>query len=417
VHTTSMERPLAGADATSAPAGRRWGPRLLQRIRQGDVGALPVVLGLLVIAVVFQIANRNFLTPINLTNLFVQITGVGAIATGVVLVLLLGEIDLSVGAVSGFSAAVMAVLSVKYGVPGWAAVLAGLGAGLLIGLIQGAWITRLRVPSFVVTLAGYLGWQGALLWILGSTGTVNLNDPLVVGLANSRLPVWAGWAVAAAIVAGMAWSGLRARTRRAVAGLPPEASPWMLRFAARAVVLLGAVAVMSVNRNPRVDPPIVGVPTGVALLVALVAVFDFVTRRTRFGRHVFALGGSIEAARRAGISVDLVRVVVFALASGLAAAGGILAASRLYAVNQSSGGGDILLDAIAAAVIGGTSLFGGRGSTWSALLGALVIGAITNGMDLLAFASSARFMITGAVLLVAVTLDAYARSRREQLGR
>jgi len=410
-HVELRERPTPGS---ASPKQRN---RLRDRIQEGEIGTLPVLLGLVMIAAVFQLANHHFLTPLNLTNLFTQIAGVGTIAVGVVLVLLLGEIDLSVGAASGLCAAVMAVLSVKHGMPGWAAVMSGLAAGVLIGLLQGAWVTRLKVPSFVVTLAGYLGWQGALLWILGSTGTVNLVDPFIVNLVNSRLPVWAGWAVAGGAVALMAGVGFRARTRRAAAGLPPESTPWVLLLSVRALVLLGAVAVMSVNRNPRVDPPIAGVPTGVAILVALVMLLDFVTRRTRFGRHVFAVGGYAEAARRAGISVDGTRIVVFALASGLAAAGGILAASRLYAVNQSSGGGDILLDAIAAAVIGGTSLFGGRGSTWSALLGALVIGAITNGMDLLAFSSSVRFMVTGAVLLVAVTLDAYARARREQFGR
>jgi D-xylose transport system permease protein len=405
------ERPPAGS------ASSRQTRRLRDRILEGEVGALPVLLGLVLIAVVFQLANHHFLTPLNLTNLFTQIAGVGTIAVGVVLVLLLGEIDLSVGAVSGLCAAVMAVLSVKHAVPGWEAVLAGLITGLLIGLLQGAWVTRLKVPSFVVTLAGYLGWQGALLWILGSTGTVNLFDPFIVSLVNSRLPVWGGWAMAAGAVIVLAGVALRARFRRATAGLPPEGTPWVLLLSLRALVLLGVVAVMSVNRNPRLDPPIAGVPVGVAILMVLVALLDFVTRRTRFGRHVFAVGGNPEAARRAGIPVNVIRIVVFALASCLAAAGGILAASRLYAVNQSSGGGDILLDAIAAAVIGGTSLFGGRGSSWSALLGALVIGAITNGMDLLAFASSVRFMVTGAVLLVAVTLDAYARSRREQFGR
>jgi len=407
------------APAREEASGRRAGrhPWLGERFFRGDIGALPVLLGLLAIAIVFRIANPFFLTPGNLTNLFVQITPIGVIATGIVLVLLLGEIDLSVGAVSGFCAAVMAVLSVKHGVPGWLAASAGIGCGLCIGLLQGVWITVLRVPSFVVTLAGYLGWQGALLWILGSTGTVNLSDPLIVGLVNSRLPVRVGWVLAAVVVA-LLWLGAWwARARRWRAGLPPGRSSKVALLALSSAVVLGAVLIMSMNRNPRGDPPIVGVPTGVAILLTLIAAFDFITRRTRFGRYVFAVGGSAEAARRAGVPVARIRIAAFSLASGLAAAGGVLAASRLYAVNQSSGGGEVLLNAIAAAVIGGTSLFGGRGSTWSALLGALVIGAIANGMDLLAFASSVRFMITGAVLLLAVTLDSYTRSRREQFGR
>ncbi|HET6440150.1 MAG TPA: sugar ABC transporter permease [Anaeromyxobacter sp.] len=416
--STFSERLRPGGAAGAAPDKRPpLAARLADRIRHGDIGALPVILGLVAIAVVFRIANPFFLTPLNLTNLFLQIASIGAIATGVVLVLLLGEIDLSVGAVSGLCAAVMAVVVVNHGLPGWLGVVAGLLAGLLIGLFQGAWITKLRVPSFVVTLAGYLGWQGALLWILGNTGTVNLSDPFIVALVNSRLPVWLGWALAAATVLAMALGEWRARMRRAGAGLPAEGSGRVALVVLRSAVLLAAVLLMSLNRNPRGNPPIAGVPTGVFIVLVLIALLDFVTTRTRFGRYVFAVGGSAEAARRAGIPVDRVRIAVFALASGLAAAGGLLAASRLYAVNQSSGGGDVLLNAIAAAVIGGTSLFGGRGSTWSALLGALVIGAIANGMDLLAFASSVRFMITGAVLLAAVTLDSYARSRREQFGR
>ncbi len=400
-----------------APGGLPLTKRLSQRLAHGDIGSLPVLLGLLLIAVVFQIANPNFLTPVNLTNLFVQIASVGTISVGVVLVLLLGEIDLSVGAISGFCAAIMAVLSVKAGLPGWAAVLAGLVSGLLIGLFQGWWITKLHVPSFVVTLAGQLGWQGALLWVLGSTGTINLNDHFIVGIVNTRLPVWVGWTIGGAVVVFFALNNYIERARRIANGLEPKP---LSTVAARTVlisaIVLISVAVMSVNRNPQRDVPIMGVPTAVIILLALIILFNFITVRTQFGRSIFAVGGSAEAARRAGINVDRIRILVFVLGSFLAAAGGILAGSRLYAVNQSSGSGDVLLNAIAAAVIGGTSLFGGRGSTWAALLGSLVIGSIANGMDLLAFASSVRFMITGAVLLLAVTLDSYTRARRELSG-
>jgi D-xylose transport system permease protein len=374
-------------------------------------------LGLILIAVIFQIANPNFLTPLNLTNLLVQIAATGTISVGIVLILLIGEIDLSVGTVSGFCAAVMAVLSVKVGVPGIVAVVCGLLAGTLIGLLQGWWIARLRVPSFVVTLAGQLGWLGALLWVLGSTGTINLNDPFIVGIVNMRIPIWIGWLAGATAVLFYLLSGLESQLRRSRSGL--ESEPILilvLRMVFVSTLVLAAIGIMSVNRNPRRDVPIAGVPMGVVILLAVIILFDFITRRTQFGRFVFAVGGSAEAARRAGINVNRVRISVFVLGSTLAAAGGVLAGSRLFAVNQSSGGGDILLNAIAAAVIGGTSLFGGRGSTWSALLGALVIGSISNGMDLLAFSSSVRFMITGAVLLLAVTLDAYARTRRERSG-
>jgi D-xylose transport system permease protein len=385
----------------------------IRRLEQGDVGALPVILALTLIAIIFQIANHHFLSALNLANLMVQISATGTLAVGVTLVLLIGEIDLSVGAVSGFTAGIMAVLSAKVGLPGIAAVLAGIAAGVLVGLLQGFWFAKLHVPSFVVTLAGYLGWQGALLRVLGSTGTVNLNDPLIVGLANARLPVIVGWVLAAVLIVAYAFSQLRERRQRAKASM--EVRPLFVLAVQIGVV---ALALLNINRNANPQGvPIQGVPSAVLFLLGFVLLFDWITRRTRFGRHVFAVGGSVEAARRAGIGVDRIRIAIFALCSSLAAAGGILAGSRLLAVNQSSGSGDVLLNAIAAAVIGGTSLFGGRGSTWSALLGALVIGSIANGMDLLAFASSIKFMVTGAVLLLAVTLDAYTRSRRQLAGR
>jgi D-xylose transport system permease protein len=399
------------------PTARELWAGLRQRLLHGDIGSLPVLLGLILIAVVFQLANPNFLSPLNLTNLLVQIAAVGTIAVGVVLVLLIGEIDLSIGSVSGVTAAIMAVVSVKAGLPGWLAIVAGILSGALIGLIQGWWIAKLHVPSFVVTLAGFLSWQGALLYVLGSTGTVNLNDPLIVGLSNARLPVSVGWIIAVAAIALMILSAGRERLHRRRSDVTNQPIVVTIgRIALMSAVILAAVAIMSVDRNPSRTVPIMGVPTAVLFLIGFIIVFDYIVRRTQFGRYILAVGGNAEAARRAGINVDRIRISVFILSSTLAACGGVLAGSRLFAVNQSSGGGDVLLNAIAAAVIGGTSLFGGRGNVWSALLGALVIGSIANGMDLLAFASSIRFMVTGAVLLVAVTLDAYTRSRREATG-
>jgi D-xylose transport system permease protein len=390
---------------------------LSQRLLHGDIGSLPVLLGLILIAIVFQIANPNFLTPLNLTNLFVQIAAVGTIAVGVVLVLLIGEIDLSIGSVSGLTAAIMAVISVKVGMPGWIALIAGILSGVVIGLIQGWWIAKLHVPSFVVTLAGFLGWQGALLYVLGSTGTVNLTDPLIIAISNSRLPVMVGWIIGVIFVAGYAFILFRERVQRARIGVPKQPVAMLIgRIALIAIVILAAIGMMSVDRNPSHTIPIMGVPSAVIFLLGFIVIFDYITRKTKFGRYIFAVGGNADAARRAGINVDRIKIIVFVLSSTLAACGGILAGSRLYAVNQSSGAGDVLLNAIAAAVIGGTSLFGGRGNVLSALLGALVIGSIANGMDLLAFASSIRFMVTGAVLLVAVTLDAYTRARRELTG-
>jgi D-xylose transport system permease protein len=390
---------------------------LTEHLFHGDIGSLPVLMGLILIAVIFQIANPNFLTPLNLTNLLVQIAAVGTIAVGVVLVLLIGEIDLSIGSVSGLTASIMAVVSVKMSMPGWIAILTGIISGALIGLLQGWWVAKLHVPSFVVTLAGFLGWQGAQLYVLGNTGTINLANPLILGISNSRLPVIVGWMIGALFIAGFAFGLLRERTQRARKGLPNQIVALAVgRIALIALVILATVGLMSVDRNPSRTVPIMGVPSAVIFLIGFIVFFSYITRKTRFGRFVFAVGGNDEAARRAGINVDRIRIIVFVLSSTLAACGGILAGSRLYAVNQSSGGGDMLLNAIAAAVIGGTSLFGGRGSIWSALLGALVIGSIANGMDLLALASSIRFMVTGGVLLIAVTLDAYTRARRELTG-
>lgn len=388
-----------------------------ERLLHGDIGSLPVVLGLILIAIIFQLANSNFLTPLNLTNLMVQIASTGTISVGVVLVLLIAEIDLSVGTVSGFTAAIMAVLSVKMGMPALVAIGAGVLGGAAIGLLQGWWVAKLHVPSFVVTLAGFLGWQGALLYALGSTGTINLTDPIITGLSNARIPVLVGWIIGLIFIAGFVYSEIRERIHRTQIGIMNTPLVFTIgRIVLISALILGAIGIMNINRNPRPTVPIQGVPTAVLFLIGFIVLFDYITRRTKFGRYIFAVGGNAEAARRAGINVDRIRIYVFILSSTLAACGGILAGSRLYAVNQSSGSGDVLLNAIAAAVIGGTSLFGGRGNTWSALLGALVIGSIANGMNLLAFASSIRFMVTGAVLLLAVTLDAYTRSRREMTG-
>ena len=380
-----------------------------RRLSQGELGSLPVLVGVAVIWAIFAIANPNFLTPGNLTNLVLQLAATGTISLGVVLVLLLGEIDLSVGAVSGVTAAVVAVLNVDHGVAGWLAILIGLAAGAAIGALQGFWVTRFRIPAFVVTLAGLLAWTGALLLVLGDTGTVNLTDSTIVGLANTFfIPLYA-WLLALLVAAAYAAAKLLERRRRVAAGLPiPPLRTIVTRMVVLTAGVLAAAAVLAADR---------GLPLALVIFTGLVALVDLLIRRTRFGRHVLAVGGNAEAARRAGIRVDNVRLVVFTLASTLAAAGGILAASRLFAVSQSSGASDTLLNAIAAAVIGGTSLWGGRGSAYSALLGGLVIFSISNGMDLLGVQSSTKFIVTGAVLLLAATVDAVSRRGRQAAGR
>ena len=381
----------------------------LRRFLQGDLASLRVLLGLAVIWIIFQSQNDRFLTAINLTNLMLQITAVGLISVGVVYVLLLGEIDLSVGAVSGLAAGVMAVLSVKHGWNPYLAIGAGVLTGTAIGVLHGAVFTGFGVPSFVVTLAGLLAWQGALLYVLGDTGTVNLNDGKITGLANTFYSDTVGWIFAAIAIVAYAGLNLWAYRRRVAAGLADQAFlPVVVRVVVVALAVVAAVAILNSDR---------GLPLAVLILIAFVAGMQYVVTRTRFGRHVFAVGGNAEAARRAGINVSRIRITVFAIAGSMAAIGGILAASRLLAVNQSSGASDLLLLAIAGPVIAGTSLFGGRGSVWSALLGALVIGSISNGMDLLALESSVKFMVTGGVLLAAVIVDALARRQRQAEGR
>jgi D-xylose transport system permease protein len=264
------------------------------------------------------------------------------------------------------------------------------------------------VPSFVVTLAGLLAWQGVLLYTLGDTGTVNLNDETITDLANTFFSDAVGWIVAAIAVALFAASAIYDRRRRVRSGL--RAGPMALLVVRIAIVAGIAFVAIWIFNDDR------GLPLSVAIFIALVFLFDFILRRTTFGRHVFAVGGNPEAARRAGISLTRVRITVFMICSLMASIGGVLLASRLFAVNQASGSGDLLLLAIAAAVIGGTSLFGGRGTAYAALLGALVIQSITNGMDLLGVASDVKFMVTGAVLLVAVTFDAIARRERLAAG-
>jgi D-xylose transport system permease protein len=395
----------AAAEAIEVPRLRD----LVRRFLQGDLGELRVIVALALIWAIFQAQEDRFLSATNLTNLVLQITAVGLISVGVVLVLLLGEIDLSVGAVSGLCSAIMAVLTVKHGWSPYLGIAAGVLAGTAIGFFQGFVFNYFGVPSFVVTLAGLLAWNGFLLKVLGETGTVNITDSKIVGLTSTFYSDAVGWIMALVAIGAYAGAALWSRLRRMRANLPvPPIAGLAARIAIVAVAVLASVAVLNSDR---------GVPLAGLILVGFVVVFQYITTRTRFGRHIYAVGGNAEAARRAGISITRIRVAVFMLASTMAAIGGVMAASRLLAVNQSSGGSDLLLLAIAGPVVAGTSLFGGRGSVWTALLGALVIGSISNGMDLLALESSIKFIVTGGVLLAAVVVDAIARKQRLATGR
>ncbi|WP_100811907.1 MULTISPECIES: sugar ABC transporter permease [unclassified Microbacterium] len=384
---------------------------LVERTRSGNLGALPVILGLAVIWTVFQILNPVFLSSTNLVNLTLQSAAIGTITLGVVIVLLVGEIDLSVGSVSGLSAAVLAVAMVQSRWPLVLAMVAGVLAGTVVGLLYGFLFTRFGIPSFVITLAGLLGILGVQLWVLGEVGSINLpfDSWLVVFAQQLFLPPWASYAVIAVAVAGSAWGRLRTARRRERANLTFQSTRAILLRAAAVLVGLSAAAwYLNLSR---------GVGLSFLLFVLLVVVADFALTRTRWGRAVYAVGGSVEAARRAGIRVDRIYVSAFVLCSTLAAAGGILAAARLAAVNQSSGAADTNLNAIAAAVIGGASLFGGRGTAWAALLGILVIQSISSGLTLLNLDSSVRFIVTGVVLVLAVIIDSTSRKNRAASGR
>ncbi|GAA2647633.1 MULTISPECIES: sugar ABC transporter permease [Nonomuraea] len=384
---------------------------LLDRVRGGDLGVLPVVIGLIVIWSVFQALNPIFLSSVNLVNLTLECAPVGIIALGVVVVLLVGQIDLSVGSVSGLTSAVMAVFFVDRRLPVWLAILAAIVIGCAIGWVYGQIFNRFGVPSFVITMAGLLGLLGVQLWMLGAKGSINLpfDSGLVAFAQLAFVPVWLSYVFVVVAAAGLFASGYAHARRRRKASL--SAVSTQLLVARSVLVLIGLGVVVWYLNQTR------GVGWMFVLFLALVLVMHYVLGRTKFGKSIYAVGGNAEAARRAGINVRAVYTSAFVLCTTLAAVGGVLAAARLAAVNQSSGGGDVNLNAIAAAVIGGTSLFGGRGTAFAALLGIVVIQSISSGLTLLNLDSSFRFMVTGAVLLLAVAVDSVARRSRVSHGR
>ncbi|WP_103341473.1 sugar ABC transporter permease [Amycolatopsis sp. CA-126428] len=380
------------------------------RIRSGDLGVLPIIIGLVIIWTVFQALNPIFLSSANLGNLAVECVSVGVIALGVVCVLLVGQIDLSVGSVSGLSAAVTAVTFVNQRWPSWLAVLAALAAGAVIGWLYSQLLTRFGVPSFVGTLAGLLGFLGLQLYLLGSKGAINLpfDSQLVFFAQLAFVPAWLSYVLVVLAAAAVFFTGLALARERRVAKLSARSTS-LLALRSLAVLAGLGFAAWYLNQSR-------GVGWMFVAFVGLVLVFHYLLTRTGWGRSVYAVGGNAEAARRTGINVTRVYTSVFILCSTLAALGGVLAAARLAAVNQASGAGDVNLNAIAAAVIGGASLFGGRGKASAALLGIIVIQSISSGLTLLNLDSSFRFMVTGAVLAVAVSLDSLARKSRATHG-
>jgi D-xylose transport system permease protein len=383
----------------------------LQRVRNGDIGALPVIVGLVIIAVIFQSLNSVFLSSDNLVNLLFDSCPVGVISLGIVCVLIVGEIDLSVGSVSGLSSAILGVLWVEHGWPVLLAVAAATVAGGVIGWVYAQMYNRFGMPSFVATLAGLLGFLGLQLYLLGHNGSINL--PYSSAMVNFGqlyfLPPVVSYVIAALAAGAVLVSGAATGNQRRRAGL--TARSFSVLVVQAVLLLAGLEALVWYLNQDR------GVPSMFALFAALVVAMNYALTRTKWGRSMHAVGGGREAARRAGINVRRIYSSAFVLCSLLAAIGGVLAAARLASSSQSAGTGDVNLNAIAAAVIGGTSLFGGRGSAYSALLGILVIQSISSGLTLLDLSSSLRFMITGAVLAVAVMVDSLARKSRAAHGR
>ncbi|WP_328552898.1 MULTISPECIES: sugar ABC transporter permease [unclassified Streptomyces] len=386
-----------------------------RKIKGGELGSLPVFIGLIIIWTIFQTQNSRFLSADNLSNISYFMSATGMLAIGLVFVLLLGEIDLSVGSVSGLASTVFAVFVVNHGVNPWLALFLTVLTGAVIGAMQGWFFARIGVPAFVVTLAGFLGWNGLMLWLLGSSGTINIpadSGPVyLLGQSSFFMgqAVIGAYLLAGLGVASMLIGSFIDQRRRRSAGVPfRPTSEILLRVGALAVASFVAAAVLN-NAS--------GVSNALVIFLASLVIVDFVLRRTTYGRKIFAVGGGIEAARRAGISVSMVRITVFAISGGFAAVGGMFFAGQTASATLNAGGGNTLMLAIAAAVIGGTSLFGGRGNVWSALLGMLVIQSIQTGLDLLNMNTSIQYMITGAVLLGAVVIDSVSRKSQKAAGR
>ncbi|MBF8190480.1 ABC transporter permease [Nonomuraea sp. K274] len=404
--------------ATRTPSIKNSFFAYVQRVRGGDMGGLPAVLGLVVLCVAFAGARPSFLTPINFANLFTQGAAITLIAMGLVFVLLLGEIDLSAGFASGVCAAVLAVTLTNLGLPWYVCVLAAIVTGVVIGTVLGSLVAKVGIPSFVVTLAAFLAFQGLVLVLVDEGTNISIRDSVIVAIANRNLPPWLGWALYAACVAVFAGvQSLRAR-KRSKRGLSADPLS-LIAFRVGALAVLAGVAVFVLNLERSRNPALVsltGVPIVVPIILVLLVGWTLVLRRTRFGRHIYAVGGNTEAARRAGIPVDRIRISAFVICSSMAAIGGIVAASRASSVDPNTGGSSVLLYAVGAAVIGGTSLFGGKGRVLDAVLGGAVVAVIENGMGLMGYGASVKYLVTGSVLLLAAGVDALARRRAAAAG-
>ena len=381
------------------------------RVKAGDIGALPAILGLIALCAIFGAMSDVFLTPGNFANLLTQAAAVIVIAMGLVFVLLLGEIDLSAGYAAGVSGAVLVILVTNHEVAWYIAFPVSILVGALLGFVLGSLVARIGIPSFVVTLAAFLAFQGLLLLLAGEGGTIRIEDKTILAVENSNLsPIlsWVFFIVVAIVYVGTGLNRLNTRRR---AGLKTElVKLWVLKTASLLLITGGAVFALNVERsnNPQLVS-LKGIPYVVPLILFLLAVGTFVLGRTAFGRHIYAVGGNAEAARRAGINVKRVRISAFVICSALAAVAGMIFASRQNSISPTTGGSSTLLYAVGAAVIGGTSLFGGKGKMRDAILGGLVVAVIDNGMGLLGYAAGIKFIVTGLVLLVSAGVDAVSR--------
>ena len=382
----------------------------LSRVKSGDIGSLPAVLGLIGLCAIFATISQFFFTSRNFANLLTQAAPVIVIAMGLVFVLLLGEIDLSAGYASGVTGAVLVILISNHNVPWYLAFLISLVVGLTLGAILGTLVARLGIPSFVVTLAAFLAFQGILLLLAGEGGTISISDKYILAVENNNLSVAQSWIFYISIMGLYVLSGLnRINTRRKV-GLKTELIKlWALKtFGLGVITFVGLLALLRERGNPPLTSTR-GIPLIVPVILLLLVIGTFVLNRTAFGRHIYAVGGNAEAARRAGINVKSVRTAAFVICSGMSAIAGLLFASRANSISPTTGGQSTLLYAVGAAVIGGTSLFGGKGKIRDAILGGLVVAVIDNGMGLLGYGAGIQYLVTGAVLLISAGIDAISR--------
>lgn len=419
---TTVETPQAGPVPVTIVTEGTLGTQFhayVDKVRGGDIGTLPAVMGLVVLCVAFGIARPVFFSAINFANLFNQGAQVTIIAMGLVFVLLLGEIDLSAGFASGVCATIFTVLLTEHQVPWYLCVLAAMAIGVVIGLLIGVLVAKIGIPSFVVTLAAFLAFQGLALLFLKGGKNISIFDPTILAINNDSMSPWIGWTLLAVCVVGFASVQLLRLRNRKSRGLASEPLS-LIGTRVLALAVIGGLAVYVLNRERSRNPLIVslkGVPIIVPILIVLLLIWTFVLSRTRHGRHLYAVGGSKEAARRAGIRVDRVRISAFVVCSMMAAIGGIVAVSRANSVDPNTGGSNILLYAVGAAVIGGTSLFGGRGRVIDAVIGGAVVAVIDNGMGLMGYSAGIKLIVTGSVLLLAAGVDALSRRRAAATGR